>query len=248
MYNYVQCRRIVTAAHERDLKMKLQVVFILFVSYCQGFLEAMKQSLVEESCDIQYWTLTHEETRHFSDFHTYAVGNVNADVMSAKQGQCRIVVCNVEDCDEKDHWQAMTNIQKVYVIGRNNHSKSRLLGQVDAPVKYFSPMESFTVCPDPLTGKSMAVKRVEENCITTTQGLAFNVSAFGLPPYIIWNSESITGIDVDVLKILADKMQFSFTVIKEPNWGQRIDDTDQWSGVIGSVRNRHIVRILYHAQ
>ena len=46
--------------------------------------------------------------------------------------------------------------------------------------------------------------------------------------------EIIGGIDVEIIRILAKEMGFSFNFIPERSWGHIVNDT--WFGVTGSVR------------
>ena len=50
--------------------------------------------------------------------------------------------------------------------------------------------------------------------------------------------KEITGVDVDLAHILAQKFQFTFDVVLEPLVGKIVPGTkDEWLGVVGSVKN-----------
>ena len=62
------------------------------------------------------------------------------------------------------------------------------------------------------------------------------VSVIGVPPFLIY-SNPLGGSDIDVLKIMAKKIGFSFKPKFERQWGVELNkEKVAWTGSIGSVR------------
>ena len=61
------------------------------------------------------------------------------------------------------------------------------------------------------------------------------MSVFGAPPYIIYDpvKNTLTGIDVDILRILATTIKFMVNIVPEKTWGAQFDG--KWIGSVGSV-------------
>ena len=51
----------------------------------------------------------------------------------------------------------------------------------------------------------------------------------------MFGGPEIGGVDVDVVKILAQKFGFTFKTIMEPTVGKRIPNSKEWLGVVGAV-------------
>ena len=67
------------------------------------------------------------------------------------------------------------------------------------------------------------------------------VSVTGLPPHVIWADKGdrvvVGGADYDIAHILAEKLGFTFNFIPQQVWGAKIENSNEWSGAIGTVKN-----------
>ena len=88
-----------------------------------------------------------------------------------------------------------------------------------------SMLESYYYC--------MAAKEMENYSL---RGKTVNVSGFGLPPFTLRTRLQIVGgVDLQVIHILAQKLQFKPQVILSDGWGSADPDTGEWNGVVGDV-------------
>jgi hypothetical protein len=81
--------------------------------------------------------------------------------------------------------------------------------------------------------KSSQIKPVADPKIKL-KGQNIKVAGYGSVPYFYKENGEFVGLDVDILQILADKYDFSFTVIGSNGWGQPTEN-GTWSGTIGEV-------------
>lgn len=59
-----------------------------------------------------------------------------------------------------------------------------------------------------------------------------------MPPFNIYIGSNVTGVDVDLSDILAEKFGFTFEIFVEPFMGMQIANSTEWLGQVGSVSNR----------
>ena len=75
------------------------------------------------------------------------------------------------------------------------------------------------------------------NATNTLKGKHLKVAFSGLPPFVYTNKDgSYSGIDLNIIPILADKMGFSYTLEWGQFWGSQYPDGG-WAGVVGYVKN-----------
>ena len=77
-----------------------------------------------------------------------------------------------------------------------------------------------------------------ENCEKTKEKLRDEIiktSAFGVFPYISNRDGNIQGIDMQILNIVKESLQFSTNMKWAKNWGIEKEDGN-WSGTIGDVQ------------
>ena len=81
------------------------------------------------------------------------------------------------------------------------------------------------------------IRNQSEFCINPLMGTMVNVSAFGIPPYILplGSIHHLTGVDVEVMKIIASVMKFDFYIIWTNSWGQFDKEAGRWTGTLGIV-------------
>jgi hypothetical protein len=89
--------------------------------------------------------------------------------------------------------------------------------------------------------KSSQIKPVADPKIKL-KGQNIKVAGYGVALYIYKEMGEFVGLDVDILPILADKYDFSFTVIGSNGWGQP-SENGTWSGTIGEVYYVHDIFI-----
>ena len=63
------------------------------------------------------------------------------------------------------------------------------------------------------------------------KGRHFNVSAFGVAPYVIFNGKRIAGVDQDVFKILGQIFGFTFAA----KWGRSFGSRDPKTGLFNGI-------------
>lgn len=76
-------------------------------------------------------------------------------------------------------------------------------------------------------------------CPNALSGQHLNISVVGLsPPNAIFNSqgEIVGGVSLDVFNIMANKLEFTYTLKTEYSWGDPIPNSKEWNGVVGAVR------------
>ena len=82
---------------------------------------------------------------------------------------------------------------------------------------------------------------IEKCCFGQSElyGKILNVSLFGVPPYILFDpvKGTVTGTDIDILRILATTLQFMPNVLAYANWGH-YDNGTFTNDSISSVRIR----------
>ena len=66
------------------------------------------------------------------------------------------------------------------------------------------------------------------------EGTQVNVSVYGLPPYVLPSLQE--GVDLEIMKIIAKKMDFSITFVPNNDWGRPDPKTGVWDGVLGEVK------------
>ncbi len=71
---------------------------------------------------------------------------------------------------------------------------------------------------------------LDQDCF---RGKTFGMSGFGLLPYINHNVMPFTGIDVDILNILKEKLGFSVNYVLGNGWGTIVNGS--WTGLVGNV-------------
>ena len=75
------------------------------------------------------------------------------------------------------------------------------------------------------------------------KGAIVNVSSFGIPPYIIRSSNGTAlqaGVDIDIINIVGQKLKFTPNFVLSKTWGSRNQDSGQWVGTVGEVRDQLI--------
>ena len=72
-------------------------------------------------------------------------------------------------------------------------------------------------------------------------GLSFNVFVIGTSPYIVYSENGISGSDIELLDIVAEKYGFIYSLRPERSWGG-MDKEGIWKGTVGSVLVIFIVK------
>ena len=62
--------------------------------------------------------------------------------------------------------------------------------------------------------QSMAAKGIPE----AFRGKNITVAVYGVPPYIVYNGDSIRGTEMDVLKVLQEKIGFNVKIQRDKGW------------------------------
>ena len=70
-------------------------------------------------------------------------------------------------------------------------------------------------------------------------GKVINVSVYGAIPYIVLDvingKRSLSGVDVEILRALAQKFRFRPNIVGQKTWGSRLEN-GTWIGTVGSVQ------------
>jgi hypothetical protein len=111
-------------------------------------------------------------------------------------------------------------------------SSNILEEEIEQQFRELAPLAMFIVI------KSSQIKPVADPKIKL-KGQNIKVAGYGVVPYIYKEKGEFVGLDVDILQILADKHDFSFTVIGSNGWDQVLENGTR-SGTIGEV---HIIYI-----
>jgi hypothetical protein len=114
-------------------------------------------------------------------------------------------------------------------------SSNNLEEDIEQQFRELAPLAMFVVI------KSSQIKPVADPKIKL-KGQNIKVAGYGVAPYIYKEMGEFVGLDVDILPILADKYDFSFTVIGSNGWGQP-SENGTWSGTIGEVYYVHDIFI-----
>ena len=83
------------------------------------------------------------------------------------------------------------------------------------------------------------VNKIDEVlCPPEVEGKTLNVAVIGYAPYLIRTSnKDLTGTDIEIVKVLGEKMGFNIDVTEFSDWGGPANkQATKWTGVIGSVQ------------
>jgi hypothetical protein len=80
----------------------------------------------------------------------------------------------------------------------------------------------------------------KEQCPNKGTGKHFKVSGFGVQPNIIFNGKSISGVDFDILQIMSEKLNFSFSATWGRSFGSKNKTTGKFDGIAGMVNSSNI--------